>query len=183
MIRLLNLLAVVGLVASAIYAYSIKYDTLYQGSQVSKLKTALHAERQAIAVLRAEWQLLTRPDRLQAAEEPGRVAALVEQHQRGDVGHHQEDALERVDQPGPLDRHRFQPRELGLQIWGGAVGVVEAECRQWQAKAVADKQGAEVGAGGPLAAKASRASNLGPTNTRLHTAPARPVCPAPMTPS
>lgn len=67
MIRLLNLLAVCGLVASAIYAYSIKYDTLYQGGQVSKLKTALHKERQAIAVLRAEWQLLTRPDRLQAA--------------------------------------------------------------------------------------------------------------------
>ena len=69
MIRLLNLLAVAGLVASAIYAYSIKYDTLYQGGQVSKLKTALHAERQAVAVLRAEWQLLTRPDRLQAAVE------------------------------------------------------------------------------------------------------------------
>ncbi|PJI54475.1 hypothetical protein CTI14_15135 [Methylobacterium radiotolerans] len=49
------------------YAYSIKYDTLYQGGQVSKLQTALHKERQAIAVLRAEWQLLTRPDRLQAA--------------------------------------------------------------------------------------------------------------------
>ena len=41
MIRLLNLLAVAGLVASAIYAYSIKYDTLYQGAQVSKLQTAL----------------------------------------------------------------------------------------------------------------------------------------------
>lgn len=67
MIRLLNLLAVIGLVASAGYAYSIKYDTLYQAGQVSKLKGSLHKERQAIAVLRAEWQLLTRPDRLQAA--------------------------------------------------------------------------------------------------------------------
>ena len=67
MIRLLNILAVVALVASAIYAYSVKYDTLYQAGQVSKLKSGLHKERQAIAVLRAEWQLLTRPDRLQAA--------------------------------------------------------------------------------------------------------------------
>ncbi len=69
MIRLLNLLAIAGLVASAVYAYSIKYDTLYQAGQVSKIQTALHKERQAIAVLRAEWQLLTRPDRLQAAVE------------------------------------------------------------------------------------------------------------------
>ena len=60
MIRLLNVLAIVGLIGSAVYAYSIKYDTLYQGGQVSKLQTALHTERQAIAVLRAEWQLLRR---------------------------------------------------------------------------------------------------------------------------
>ena len=96
MIRLLNLLAVAGLVASAIYAYSIKYDTLYQGGQVSKLKSGLHAERQAIAVLRAEWQLLTRPDRLQAAVEKhlalepigtshlGRLADLPARPDRGD---------------------------------------------------------------------------------------------------
>lgn len=69
MIRLLNFLAVFGLMAAAVYAYSTKYDTLYQSAQVSKRKTELHKERQAIAVLRAEWQLLTRPDRLQAAVE------------------------------------------------------------------------------------------------------------------
>lgn len=69
MIRLLNILAVIGLVASAVYAYSTKYDTLYQAAQVSKLKSQLHNERQAVAVLKAEWQLLTRPDRLQAAVE------------------------------------------------------------------------------------------------------------------
>ncbi len=67
MIRLLNIAAVIGLIWSAIYAYSIKYETLYQAGQVSKLRAALHKERQAIAVLRAEWQLLTRPDRLQDA--------------------------------------------------------------------------------------------------------------------
>ncbi|GLS46523.1 cell division protein FtsL [Methylobacterium brachythecii] len=69
MIRILNILAVLGLMASAVHAYSTKYDTLYQAAQVSKLKSQLHNERQAIAVLRAEWQLLTRPDRLQAAVE------------------------------------------------------------------------------------------------------------------
>ncbi len=96
MIRLLNLLAIAGLVASAVYAYSIKYDTLYQAGQVSKVQIALHKERQAIAVLRAEWQLLTRPDRLQAAVEKhlalvtigtahlGRIADLPARPERGD---------------------------------------------------------------------------------------------------
>ncbi|KMO27707.1 hypothetical protein VQ02_32700 [Methylobacterium variabile] len=96
MIRLLHLAAIAGLIASAIYAYSIKYDTLYQAEQVAKLKTRLRKERDAIAVLRAEWQLLTRPDRLQAAVdkyltlEPigtthlGRLADLPAKADRGD---------------------------------------------------------------------------------------------------
>jgi hypothetical protein len=95
-IRLLHLVAIAGLIASAIYAYSIKYDTLYQAEQVAKLKTRLRKEREATAVLRAEWQLLTRPDRLQAAVdkylqlEPigtahlGRMSDLPAKAQRGD---------------------------------------------------------------------------------------------------
>jgi hypothetical protein len=67
MIRLLHLLAIVGLIGSAAYAYQIKYETLYQGEQVMKLQSQLRQERDAVAVLRAEWQLMTRPDRMQAA--------------------------------------------------------------------------------------------------------------------
>lgn len=67
MIRLLHFLAISALIASAGYAYSIKYETLYYAEQVAKLKTKVQRERDAIAVLRAEWQYLDRPDRLQAA--------------------------------------------------------------------------------------------------------------------
>ncbi|ACA14833.1 putative exported protein of unknown function [Methylobacterium sp. 4-46] len=96
MIRLLHLLAIAGLITSAIYAYSIKYETLYQAEQVAKLKSRLRREREATAVLRAEWQLLTRPDRLQAAvdkylrlepigtEHLGRLADLPARADRGD---------------------------------------------------------------------------------------------------
>ena len=35
--------------------------------QVAKLKSQVQREREAIAVLQAEWQYLDRPDRLQAA--------------------------------------------------------------------------------------------------------------------
>jgi hypothetical protein len=69
MIRFIHLVAICGLIASAGYAYSIKYETLYQAEQVAKLKAKLQKERDAIAVLKAEWHLLNRPDRLQAAAE------------------------------------------------------------------------------------------------------------------
>lgn len=65
MIRLLHMVAISALVASAGYAYSIKYATLYYAEQVAKLNGQIQREHDAIAVLRAEWQHLNRPDRLQ----------------------------------------------------------------------------------------------------------------------
>ena len=67
MIRLLHIIAISVLIASAGYAYSIKYETLYYVEQVAKLKSQVSREREAIAVLQAEWQYLDRPDRLQEA--------------------------------------------------------------------------------------------------------------------
>jgi hypothetical protein len=67
MIKLLHIIAISALVASAGYAYSIKYETLFYVEQVAKLKSKVQRERDAIAVLQAEWQYLDRPDRLQVA--------------------------------------------------------------------------------------------------------------------
>jgi len=67
MMRFLHLLAISALIASAAYAYSIKYDTLFYSEQVAKLENKIEKERGSIAVLRAEWQLLNNPERLQAA--------------------------------------------------------------------------------------------------------------------
>ena len=69
MIRFLHIIAITALIASALYAYSIKYDTLYYAEQVVKTRAKVQREREAIAVLKAEWQLLNRPDRLQAIAE------------------------------------------------------------------------------------------------------------------
>jgi hypothetical protein len=65
MLRLLNVLAVAGLIGTAMWAYSIKYDTIYYAEQVKKLEKRLDRERDAISVLRAEWQHINRPVRLQ----------------------------------------------------------------------------------------------------------------------
>lgn len=66
MVRFLNLLAVVALVGSAIYAYSIKYQTIFHAERIVKLKHEIKAEEDQIATLRAEWSHLTRPERIQA---------------------------------------------------------------------------------------------------------------------
>jgi hypothetical protein len=65
MLKLLNVLAVGGLVGTAMWAYSVKYETIYFAEQVKKLEKRLDRERDAIAVLRAEWQHINRPARLQ----------------------------------------------------------------------------------------------------------------------
>jgi len=96
LIRFIHLIVICGLIASAGYAYSIKYETLYDAEQVAKLKAQAQKERDAIAVLRAEWHLLNRPDRLQAAadrhldlqqlgiQQLARLSDLPERQPRGD---------------------------------------------------------------------------------------------------
>jgi len=65
MLRLLNVLAILGLIGTAAWAYSIKYETIYYAEQVKKLEKRLDRERDAITVLRAEWQHVNKPMRLQ----------------------------------------------------------------------------------------------------------------------
>ena len=65
MLRLLNTLAIFGLIGTAAWAYSIKYETIYYAEQVKKLEKRLDRERDAITVLRAEWQHINKPMRLQ----------------------------------------------------------------------------------------------------------------------
>ena len=66
MIKLLHVIAIGALVSSAFYAYGIKYETTLEAEQLQKIRMKAQRERDAIAVLKAEYQYLNRPDRLQA---------------------------------------------------------------------------------------------------------------------
>jgi len=66
MLRVLNVVAILALVGSAVYAYSIKYATLYQAEQLAKLKRELQAEADALAMVRAEWAHVANPVRIEA---------------------------------------------------------------------------------------------------------------------
>jgi cell division protein FtsL len=69
MIKLLHVIAIGALVSSAFYAYTIKYETTLEAEQLQKIRMKAQRERDAIAVLKAEWQYLNRPDRVQALAE------------------------------------------------------------------------------------------------------------------
>ncbi|MCI0601209.1 MAG: hypothetical protein L0Y50_09305 [Beijerinckiaceae bacterium] len=66
MVRMLNILAIASLIGSAIYAYTIKYDTILHVERIVKLKHEVRWEQDQIGMLRAEWAHLTRPERIQA---------------------------------------------------------------------------------------------------------------------
>ena len=64
--RLLHVIAIGALVGSAVYVYSVKYQTIYASEQIVTTRHLIAREADAINVLRAEYAFLTRPDRLQA---------------------------------------------------------------------------------------------------------------------
>jgi cell division protein FtsL len=66
MVRLLNVLAIAALVGSAIYAYSIKYETIFRGEQIVELHQQIKSEQDSIAMLKAEWEHVSRPERIEA---------------------------------------------------------------------------------------------------------------------
>jgi cell division protein FtsL len=69
--RLLNILVIGALILAASFMYKIKFDSTLQAERVAKLRGELRRERNAIAILRAEWARL---------DTPGRVQGLADRH-------------------------------------------------------------------------------------------------------
>ncbi len=65
MLRFLNICLVLGLVALAYVIYQVKYQARGLDAEISALDKRIDEERDAIAVLRAEWSLLNRPERIE----------------------------------------------------------------------------------------------------------------------
>ena len=62
--RVLHIVAIGALLASAVYAYGIKYRTIYAAEQIVKIKHRIDAAKDQIVLLRAEYAHLARPDRI-----------------------------------------------------------------------------------------------------------------------
>jgi cell division protein FtsL len=65
MLRFVNICLVLGLVALAYVIYQVKYEARSLDERIITLNKEIEAERDALAVLRAEWSLLNRPERIE----------------------------------------------------------------------------------------------------------------------
>ena len=65
MLRFVNVCHVLCLVALAYVIYQVKYETRAFDAEIASLTKKIDEERDAIAVLRAEWSLLNRPERIE----------------------------------------------------------------------------------------------------------------------
>jgi cell division protein FtsL len=65
MLRFVNICLVLGLVALAYVIYQMKYESRALDAEIATLGKAIDEERDALAVLRAEWSQLNRPERIE----------------------------------------------------------------------------------------------------------------------
>lgn len=65
MMRLINLAAILVVLAASYALYVVKYEATDYSRQVSNLRSEIEAERDNINVLKAEWSFLTQPQRIQ----------------------------------------------------------------------------------------------------------------------
>ena len=65
MLRFVNVCLVLGLVALAYVIDQVKYEARALDEEIASLGKQIDEERDALAVLRAEWSLLNRPERIE----------------------------------------------------------------------------------------------------------------------
>jgi cell division protein FtsL len=65
MLRFFNICLCLALVVLAYVIYQVKYDTRTFDVDIASLSKEIEAERDSVAVLRAEWSLLNRPERIE----------------------------------------------------------------------------------------------------------------------
>ena len=106
--RLVNILVIAALILAASFVYKIKFDSTLQAERVAKLRGELRRERNAIAVLRAEWARL---------DTPGRIQGLADRHLAlQPVKSAQFDKLERLPERAPAAEPPASKDPIGAML-------------------------------------------------------------------
>jgi cell division protein FtsL len=69
MLRFVNICLILGLVVLATVIYQVKYEARSLDEKIVILQRQIEAERDSLAVARAEWSLLNRPERIERLAE------------------------------------------------------------------------------------------------------------------
>jgi len=106
--RTIHLLVIAALVFAAAYVYRIKMDSTSRTERVLRLHTEIREQRDAIAVLHAEWAKLDAPLRLQG---------LAERHlQLKPISAAQHDSLKNLPERAPNFVKPGDPDPIGAMI-------------------------------------------------------------------
>jgi len=109
--RLVNILVIAALILAASFVYKIKFDSTLQAERVAKVRSELRRERNAIAVLRAEWARL---------DTPGRIQGLADRHLAlQPVKPTQFDKLERLPEKPPAAEPSAGKDPIGAMLSSG----------------------------------------------------------------
>jgi hypothetical protein len=65
-LRVLNLAVIATLVLAAAYVYRVKFDATVQAERLARLRGEVRQERDKIAALRAQWEQLDSPARIES---------------------------------------------------------------------------------------------------------------------
>jgi hypothetical protein len=63
--RIFNLVLVLAMIGAAVVTYNLKHETEAAAHRVARLHATIAKERETIALLKAEWSMLSQPGRLQ----------------------------------------------------------------------------------------------------------------------
>ena len=106
--RIIHLLVIGGLIFAAAYVYRIKMESTERTERVLRLHAEIREQRDAIAVLRAEWSKLDAPLRLQG---------LAERHlQLKPLSATQYDSLKNLPERPPSPVKPDSPDPIGTMI-------------------------------------------------------------------
>ncbi len=106
--RIIHVLVIAALVFAAAYVYRIKMDSTSRTERVLRLHAEIREQRDAIAVLRAEWAKLDAPLRLQG---------LAERHlQLKPIAATQYDSLKNLPERPPNFAKPGDPDPIGAMI-------------------------------------------------------------------
>ena len=65
MFRTLDIIMIGALIAGAAWTFKVKYDSEVAKEELARLERRLRIEQEAIDILKADWSLLTSPERLE----------------------------------------------------------------------------------------------------------------------